>query len=421
MSMRQVLIGFVVTAAIIAEGAVSVTNVVCRQHYPWNGLVDIDYEITSDQPDAKYWVYPKGTDNRLGKRVIMNTLSGDGATNFVGIGKHRMVWDAKADMPRFHTSDLTVTIQAISDGAKYLVIDISGGTNAVTYPVTYSSTPPDVTTDTCRTEELWLRLVLPGTFMMGSPEGERDRGDNEQQHPVRLTKPFYIGVFELTQRQWLLINGNTNAIFYAGDCRPIDGVSYNMIRGSNLGAQWPKSVAVDDDSFMGIMRRKTSLNFDLPTEAQWEYACRAGTTNSWNSGVEGTRYTGGYSYVIGNSELDMLGRYSYNKGDGRESYGEHTNVGMYQPNTWGLYDMHGNVLEWCLDGYKKVMADYEEINPRGSDTTGQRICRGGSWSDYANNCRSAVRHYKTPETTRLYFDYSNHGGLGFRLVCLPVE
>ena len=126
------------------EAAVTVTNVTCKQHYPWNGLVDIDYEIVSDQPEAKYWVYPKGTDNRIGKRVIMNTLSGDGATNFVGVGKHRMVWDAKADMPRFHTPDLTVTIQAISDGAKYLVIDISGGTNAVTYPVAYSSTPPDV-------------------------------------------------------------------------------------------------------------------------------------------------------------------------------------------------------------------------------------------------------------------------------------
>lgn len=247
MNVRQVLIGFVVTAAIIAEGAVSVTNVVCQQRYPWNGLVDIDYEIVSDQPEAKYWVYPKGTDNRLGKRVIMNTLSGDGATNFVGIGKHRMVWDAKADMPRFHTPDLAVTIQAISDGAKYLVIDISGGTNAVTYPVAYTSTPPDVTTDTCRTEELWLRLVLPGTFMMG---------ETAKQHPVRLTRPYYIGVFELTQKQWALISGSTNAICYSGDCRPVDSVSYNMIRGTTLGAQWPKSDDVDAGSFMGILRSK---------------------------------------------------------------------------------------------------------------------------------------------------------------------
>ena len=393
--------------------AVTVTNVTCRQHYPWNGLVDINYEIRSDDAEAKFFVYPKGEDRRLGTPIVMHTLSGDGATNAVGVGTHSMIWDAKADMPAFHTTNFVVTIQAISQGAQYLVVDLSGGTNAVTYPVRYSTTPPDVTTDKCRTTELWLRLVLPGTFMMGSPTTEKHHGSNEQLHPVRLTRPYYIGVFELTQKQWLLISGTQNAIYYAGECRPVDAVSYSMIRGSSLGAQWPRSYAVDDDSFIGIMRRRTALNFDLPTEAQWEYACRATTTNVWNSGAEGI-WSGYHGDYQDNSELNILGRYGHDRGDGHDSYSEHTKVGLYLPNAWGLYDMHGNVYEWCLDGYKSLMADYEEIDPVGADATGSRVYRSGYWDSNAADCRASWRSSRTPESVI-------KGSFGFRLVCLPVE
>ena len=250
MKMKAMIVVVALGMAAQLFAAVTVTNVTCRQRYPWNGLVDIDYEIVSDDADGQYFVYPKGEDKRLGTPIVMHTLSGDGATNAVGVGAHRMIWDAKADMPAFHTTNFVVTIQAISQGAQYLVVDLSGGTNAVTYPVRYSTTPPDVTTDKCRTTELWLRLILPGTFMMGSPTTEVYRDTDEQQHPVRLTRPYYIGVFELTQKQWMLISGTANAIRFAGDCRPVDAVSYNMARGTNLGAQWPKSDDVDDDSFI---------------------------------------------------------------------------------------------------------------------------------------------------------------------------
>ena len=410
MKMKTMMVVAAFGLATQTFAAVTVTNVTCKQHYPWNGLVDINYEIRSDDAEAKFFVYPKGEDRRLGTPIVMHTLSGDGATNAVGVGTHSMIWDAKADMPAFHTSDFAVTIQAISQGAQYLVVDLSGGTNAVTYPVRYSTTPPDVTTDKCRTTELWLRLVLPGTFMMGSPEDEPNRQANEQQHKVRLTRPYYIGIFELTQKQWMQISPVMNVIKHAGDCRPVDLVSYNMIRGSNRGAQWPKSYEVDDDSFVGIMRRKTALKFDLPTEAQWEYACRAGTTNAWNSGIDGTWYR-----QWSNTALDQLSRYQENRSDGHDSYGEHTKVGLYLPNSLGIYDMHGNVLEWCLDGYKSIMADYEEIDHVGADSTGTRVYRGGVWFDYALDCRSARRRDRAPNAV------DNNGACGFRLVCLPVE
>ena len=399
--------------------AVTITNVTCQQRYPWNGLVDIDYEIQSDDAEAQYFVYPKGEDRRLGERIIMHTLSGDGATNAVGVGKHRMIWDAKADMPNFHTPDFAVTLQTIAQGAQYLVIDLSGGTNAVTYPVRYSTTPPDITTDKCRTTELWLRLILPGTFMMGSPTSEQDRSSNEQQHQVRLTRPYYIGVFELTQKQWMLISGAANVICYAGDSRPVDAVSYDMIRGANLGAQWPKSDSVDEDSFIGVIRRKTSLKFDIPTEAQWEYACRAGTTGRWNNGEEGSDFYHDNSHG-GNYNLNILGRYAANRNDGHDSYGEHTKVGMYLPNAWGLYDMHGNVLEWCLDGYKSVMANYEEIDPVGADSTEKRCLRGGHYHYIALLCRSATRRAENSNIIG-YWDGHKYAGIGFRVVCLPVE
>ena len=398
--------------------AVTITNVTCQQRYPWNGLVDIDYEIQSDDAEAQYFVYPKGEDRRLGERIIMHTLMGDGATNAVGVGKHRMIWDAKADMPNFHTPDFAVTLQTIAQGAQYLVIDLSGGTNAVTYPVRYSTTPPDITTDKCRTTELWLRLILPGTFMMGSPTTESGRGSNEQQHSVRLTRPYYIGVFEITQKQWMLVSGTTNAICHVGDCRPVDRVSYNMIRGSNIGSQWPVSDAVDVDSFVGVMRHKTSLKFDLPTEAQWEYACRAGTTSALNNG--------------GGTENDMkkVGRYWGNTSDGRESYSQHTKVGVYLPNTWGLYDMHGNVSEWCRDLYQAQLPEHEVVDPVGSaNLGGQRCWRGGAWNIGSwgtwTCCRSAARSSASPSTTRVNFsnDEAQHqqGNTGFRVVCLPIE
>ncbi|MBO7620170.1 MAG: formylglycine-generating enzyme family protein, partial [Victivallales bacterium] len=161
------------------------------------------------------------------------------------------------------------TAKVHADGT-YLVIDLE------TWQYRYTDTAPNLSDDTCRTTELWLRYIPEGTFIMGSPEDELGRWDDETQHKVTLTKPFYIGVFECTQRQWeLVIKGYRPSYFRNDDyyaTRPVEQVSYNMIRGKEAGAGWPDSDAVDATSFMGILREKTGLMFDLPTEAQWEYA-----------------------------------------------------------------------------------------------------------------------------------------------------
>ena len=228
--------------------------------------------------------------------------------------------------------------------ALYCVIDLSAGPSADKYPVSYLKEPPKggFNTDVYKTTKLVLRRIEAGSFIMG--ENQKD-----ESHRVTLTKPFYCGVFEVTQKQYALVTGE-NPSEFKGDMRPVEKVSYEMIRGKGEGAKWPASPAVDPDSFMGKLRERTGLDgFDLPTEAQWEYACRAGTTSAFNNG--------------GDTEDDLkkLGRFVLNqKSRWKESDADfaryrpdgkggcpnaHTAVGAYEPNAWGLCDMHGNVWE----------------------------------------------------------------------------
>ena len=255
--------------------------------------------------------------------------------------------------------------------AKYLVVDLSGGPDAATWPVEYMDGEPagGFNTDEYKTTKLVLRRIEPGTFMMGG------------SYETTLTKPYYMGVFEVTQKQYELVTGS-NPAEYEGDMRPVEEVSWMDIRGNT---NWPVSSIVSMDSFMGRIRARTGLSFDLPTEAQWEYACRAGTTSNYNNG--------------GSTEEDLkkLGRYSGNQSDGKGGYSSnHTTVGSYLPNAWGLYDMHGNVWEWCLD-WKGDLAD-GEMNPVGASQGSERVLRGGSyyWSAGSGKCTASYRDSGIP-------------------------
>ena len=163
---------------------------------------------------------------------------------------------------------------------------------------------------------------------------------------------------------------------------------------------------MDDDSFLGKLRALTGgLEFDLPTEAQWEYACRAGTTTALNSGKDLSD-----EYTCPN--LAEVGRYRGNQNDGKGDYSEHTKVGCYLPNAWGLYDCHGNVWEWCLDWYQGGWGKTVDTDPVGATSGSYRVLRGGNWFKYAQYCRCAYR----------YSDYpSNYGNsIGFRVCCWPL-
>jgi formylglycine-generating enzyme required for sulfatase activity len=288
----------------------------------------------------------------------------------------------------------------------YLVVDMGGGTNVSAWPVTeLDSVPEGGWTDEYKTTKLVLRRIPAGTFAMGSPAGERGRATNELQHAVTFSQGFYAGVFEVTQKQWELAMGQ-NPAQHKGDTRPVENVTWDMIRGNGTGAVWPQwqQDSVDEGTFLDVLRMKTRIAFNLPTEAQWEYACRAGTTNALNSGKDLTA-------ADECPEMDEVGRYAANQDDGKGGCSEaHTAVGSYRPNVWGLYDMHGNVFEWCLDWYAASWTE-EQTDPVGPSTGDFRVVRGGGWEVPALSCRSACRGGIDPLDASIPLH-----AIGFRLV-----
>ncbi len=293
----------------------------------------------------------------------------------------------------------------------YMVINVSVGPAAVSYPVSYlADVPGGSWSDTDKTTKIVLRRIPAATdaFTMGSPSDELGRQSNETQHAVTLSKGFYVCVFEITQKQWERVTGTWPSYFNNAayrEARPVEQVSYNAIRGSSAGAGWPANSSVDASSFLGLLRAKTGLAFDLPTESQWEYACRAGTVTALNSGKNLTS-------TDSDANMAEVGRYWYNGGSGYAAGGSTSvgsaKVGSYLPNAWGLYDMHGNVAEWCLDWYGTYPCAVSD--PKGVSSGSYRLDRGGGWINLAYGCRSAHRGYDTP-------DYV-HISIGFR-VALP--
>ena len=313
------------------------------------------------------------------------------------------ITDAQALVDKIQAAGLEVAAaekapageKAPAEQKPYMVVDLRSG------KVRYSDAGPDLSSNGCRTSEIWMRLIPAATFMMGSPESELGRTKEEMQHQVTLTQGYYIGIFEVTQMQYELItDGNPSSC--QGETRPVEQVSYDDIRGSGPNTAWPAAGhAVADGSFLGKLRTKTGLEFDLPTEAQWEYACRAGITTALNSGKN---LTG----INRCPNMADVGRYWVNRTDGVGGYGEHTKVGSYQPNAWGLYYMHGNVVEWCLDWSGNYPSEAVS-DPQGVESGSYRVLRGGSWNSSAQRCRSAYRNYVSPSIRRYY--------IGFRLVC----
>ena len=217
-------------------------------------------------------------------------------------------------------------------------------------------------------------LIPAGKFTMGSPETEKDRIDWETHHEVTINQPFYMGKYDVTQEQYEAVVGNNPSLF-KGPKNPVENVSWD-----------------DAQEFCAKLSKKTGNAARLPTEAEWEYACRAGTTTRFYSGDA-------------DSALDGVAWYT-----GNSNQTTHT-VGMKQANAWGLYDMHGNVWEWCEDWYGEY-APGAAKDPKGPTTGTLRVLRGGSWGCTSSNCRSANRHWNIP--VRLYG--SQFEGKGFRVV-----
>jgi len=281
--------------------------------------------------------------------------------------------------------------------------------------------PIDVSTFITNSVGMKLALINPGEFLMGSPDTDKGAEDDEKpQHRVRITRPFYLGVHEVTRGQFRRFVDDSgyqteaekdgkggwgwnedaekleqnprytwlNPGFEQTDLHPVVNVSWN-----------------DAVAFAEWLGKKEGKTYRLPTEAEWEYACRAGTTTRYFPGddAEGLAEVG--NVADGTSREKYPG---WNAIAARDGFVYTAPVGRYRPNAWGLHDMHGNVWEWCWDWYGGDFYKASRVDdPAGPLGAADRVIRGGSWSNFPRDCRSAYRYRSTPV-------YRSHT-LGFRL------
>jgi formylglycine-generating enzyme required for sulfatase activity len=256
---------------------------------------------------------------------------------------------------------------------------------------TYLKTEPAIT------NKLGMRLALipPGEFQMGSPADEAERKSDETQHRVRITRPFWLGVYEVTQEEWNLVMGSQPSYFSSS------GGGKDKVSGLDTSRFPVESVSWDDATeFCRRLSTREGQEYRLPTEAEWEYACRAGTTTAYHFGG-----------VLNGDKANVDGNYPYGTTTKGKYLERTTRVGEYGANAFGLYDMHGNVLEWCRDWYdNKFYASAAIADPENMKEAEYRVLRGGSWGSYARVSRSADRVRYTPA-------YRNFD-CGLRVLCL---
>ena len=411
------LASLAIPAALLANpGAPKVTNVVVAQ--PSQG----EARVTFDLDEAAIVTAEFIADGVAVPAEAVQTLSGD-INRKVAAGSGRsFTWKAHKDWPDHTVAAFSVKVTAWAPLAPpdYMAVDLRADAEAprIRYYACSNAVPGGVTNRIYKYDFLLMRRI-PAAMVrhrQGSPVDTTVRGGNETTHYCTLSEDYYMAVYEFTEAQYALVGGSrakTTSFDVADgeDARyyPLTGVYwYNNVRSD--GNSVARTDPPNPNSILGKLNTRAGVStFDLPTDAQWEYACRAGTDTSLYDGTEAA-YNG--------SGLTRLQALAWIGGENTANAGGHPHeVGLKTPNAWGLYDMLGNVREWCRDGNAAYANDADVADPM---LSGDYMMRGGGWKDGPYNCRSPYRN-------------DSHGGwsgeqngnwkfYGFRPMCaIPAE
>ncbi len=382
------LVAFVACSAPTISGltATRVAPIGLRIDYTISGAMDGD----SDRPFSL--VAKVGEKEYVAKNVT-------GETKCVN-GVHRLYWNMAADGIDGNVSDATVTLSynyVVMAGAKYCVIDLSAGANeGATYSVKYLTEEPEggFNTDEYKTTKMVFRCIDADSFTMG--------GTSYEDNPIRtvtLSQPFYMGIFEVTKKQWALVMGED--VSSEEEKKPQVDVTYDTIRGEQVNGLWliptyyswpTDGYTVRSGTYLWNLRARlprksdSDLRFDLPTEAQWECACGADGRPFWY----GQKADANYMW--------------YGENSASVTHEVGTTVGG--ANRLGLYDMHGNVWEWCLDWFGTITRG-SPTDPKGASSGVSRVCRGGAYGNPGSECDSRYRGHCYPSNSK--------DDIGFRL------
>ena len=410
--MKTIVSAMAITAALALHAVPTVSNVKVEQDSR-SHMVKVTYAL-SEPGIVTVDFQTNGVS--IGEANFRN-VAGD-VNAVVRKGNGEIYWrpHAKDAWPDHVVSDgsfkAVVTAWSLGAPPEWLVADLRM-TNVVNFYVSEAALPLPIDSSEYRKEFLLMRKITAAgiKWLMGAPAGEYGQetatSKDETQHFVMLTNDYYIGVFEFTQGQCNYVFGTSNSEL----CKPISNWPYNSVRGTEFS--WPQDLhKVASGSKIGILRAHTGLEIDLPTEAEWEYACRAGTSTSLNSGKNIANKAGT------DVNMDEVGWYYNNSVVGSQRTVHE--VGLKQSNAWRLFDMHGNVRELCLDwfsagddylatfgdGYK--MGDIVTA-PAGAKTGDKRVDRGAAHNLYSAGARSGARLSYGPTQSTSSF--------GFRVVC----
>ena len=344
---------------------------------------------------------------------IDNFSNATGDVNkLVPAGNRTITWEARESWPdqRFHDPALSVKLTAWAADNPPDIMDIDLENKTVAYYQSVDFLPQGgLANNKYRTTHLVMKKVRAAgmTFMMGSPEDEqyRNNGASETLHAVALTNDYFLAIYETTRKQFELLGcpeppfGTANTPYGSDDPNqcPQDRITYNRLRGSTGdGIDWPTTGAAVG-GYLATIRTTTGLALDIPTEAQWEFACRAGTTTQNYSGRD---YSGQWSSTVGYE----IAWYYYNSDSGTTIHA----VGGKPANPWGFYDMYGNAQEWCRDWSAAYDTSVSPaIDPKGPATGTSRSIRGSNFAAMSEHIRSAYRAGGAPQDA--------NGRFGFRL------